>query len=428
MKKSRLNWTVKRFNKEITNNAVSFDYPIQRAGGQWDDEKVSLLIHSIACDFPVPPLYALAQKEIVGSKEKEILYILDGKQRLTSLRSFIQNEFRLSESTPIFNVEGQKYNLTKHKFDELPEVIKDAVLEFTLDILKIEDALDEEIEDMFFRLNNGVSLSAQQKAKAKLGAEMALKLKTAIEHPLLTKNAVFTELQKKQAHDEVALVQAMMLIDKDFQVGKFGTKEVFEYTASLRDDKDYVLVELLKALDFLHEVLGEHKEKTLLKKINFPFVVYASHEALEKGLSVHTFKFFIESFKEKLLSKENGVMLDGKENENAWLYKMGCGAGATKAEKVSDRLTATKHELNDLYKEIEEEEKVEKERLVLLQQKRLEEQAKKDAKPTTVKNTPANAKVNNGGASQKNAVVAEKPLEGSQKVVTDAEAKDGQKN
>ena len=390
MRKTRLNWTIKRFNKEMANNSVSFDYPIQRAGGQWDDMQKSLLIHSVACDYPVPPLFALASKEIVGDKEKEIYYILDGKQRSTNIRDFINGEYRLHEETPKFIVDGQTYDCALCNFEELPNEVQDAINEFTLDIFKLEDALDEQIEEVFYRLNNGQSLSAQQKAKAKLGAEMALKLKGAMEHPMMYNtgekdsphNVVFTDLQRKQSQDEVALVQSMMLIDDNFQVGKFGTQDVFDYTVSLRDgNKDQVLENLQKALDLLHETFGKGvKEKQLLKKINFPFVVYASHQAVKKGLSAHTFKYWVDGFRDKLMDKTNGVLFDGSENPNAWLYKVGSGAGATKAEKVAQRLKATNDELEAFFKEIEDEikqEEMEKERIRIERENREKEEAEK---------------------------------------------------
>lgn len=392
MKKSRINWTLKRFIKEMASNTVSFDYPIQRAGGQWDDLQKSLLIHSVACDYPVPPLYALSQKEIVGAKEKEIYYVLDGKQRLTNLREYIlgissngkEGEApRLHEETPTFKIDGEEYNLARHKFDELPDNVKDAILDFTLDIFKIEEAEDDEIEDMFFRLNNGTPLSAQQKAKAKMGADSAIRLQELTKHSLMNDNAVFTQLQKRKADDEVALVQSMMLLDDNFQVGKFGTKEVFEYTTSLREGKEEVFTKLENAMNFLSDTLGTSVEKTLLKKLHMPFVLYASNDALQKGLTTQAFKIWIEDFKEKLVSKTNGVMLNGKENYDAWLYKVGCGAGATKAEKVSDRLTATKQTLIDLYAELEKETKEENKQLELDKKKKEEAKKAKEAKADT---------------------------------------------
>lgn len=387
MKKSRINWTLKRFIKEMASNVISFDYPIQRAGGQWDELQKSLLIHSVACDYPVPPLYALAQKEIVDDKEVQIYYILDGLQRLTNLRSFILGECRLDENTPIFKIEGQEYDLARHKFDELPDNVKDAILDFTLDIFKIEEADDDEIEDMFFRLNNGTPLSAQQKAKAKMGAESAIRLQGLTKHHLMTNNAVFTDLQKRKADDEVALVQSMMLLDDNFQVGKFGTKEVFEYTTSLRSGKDEIFTKLENAMNFLADTLGVNTEKTLLKKLHLPFVLYASHEALVKGVTTQTFKLWVEDFKEKLMSKTNGVMLDGKANYDAWLYKVGCGAGATKAEKVSDRWTATKQTLTEFYAKYDK--KIQEEKKQTEQKKKEKASKTTDAKADT--KTPENS-------------------------------------
>lgn len=391
MRKFSKGYAIKTVFTNLKNEKYSFDYPIQRAGGQWTDLQKSLLIHSIACDYPVPPIYALGGTRIVGDKEKQVLYILDGKQRLTNIESFLKDEFRLDKETPTFIIDDEQFELAEYKYSELPDKVKESIELFSIDIVKLEDALDEEIEDVFYRLNNGTSLTQQQKAKAKLGKEMALRLKNAMEHPMMLDkgkewelqndkksphNVVFTELQRKQAQDEVALVQSMMLIDDSFEVGKFGTKEVSDYTASLRDsNKDVVLENLQKALDLLHEVLGEGvKEKQLLKKINFPFVVYASHKANEKGLSAHTFKYWIEAFKAKLVSKENGVYLDGAENPNAWLYKIGSGAGATKAEKVAQRLKATQNELENFYKELEEEMKEEEKARLEIQRLREEKE------------------------------------------------------
>lgn len=414
MKKSRINWTLKRFNKEIGNNVVSFDYPIQRASEQWNAYQKSLLIHSVACDYPVPPLYALTEVEKVDGKDVQIYYILDGKQRLTNIRSFILGEYKLDKDTPIFKVEGEEFDLKGKKYEELPETVKDAILDFTLDIFKIEEVTDEEIEEMFFRLNNGTPLSQQQKAKAKMGAESAIRLQGLAKHPLMTENAVLTKNQIAKAEDEVALVQAMMLLDENYTVGNFGTKDVFDYTTSLRAEKEYVFEKLEKAMDFLHESLGDSKEKTLLKKLNLPFVIYASYDACEKGLTPHSFKFWTNSFKGKLLDKENGEMLNGATNENAWLYKLGCGQGAPKAFKVERRWTATKMELEALYKEIEREIEEEKKQLEELKKEKAlkssgEAETKPETKPVAKANQNNNRNQNNGNRNQNQRNQNQKP-------------------
>ncbi|MFJ7982310.1 DUF262 domain-containing protein [Lysinibacillus xylanilyticus] len=364
MKKSRINWTIKKFNIEHKKGVVSFDYPIQRAGEQWDLLQKSLLIHSIACDYPVPPLYSLSQQEVVGkgakAKNMKVYYILDGKQRLTNIRDFVELGYRLDAETPPFVIDGVSHNFAKFRFDELPEEIKDAIQSFTLDIFELEECTDDEIEDMFFRLNNGTPLSSLQKAKAKMGSDSAIKLQTIASHKLMKENASFTPLQIRKADDETALVQAMMLLDKEYTVGKFGNTDVFDYSTTLRTGKDEVFADIKIALDYLNETLGEKIEKTLLKKLHMPFVIWASSQALQAEIPTERFAEWLSSFKAKINSKENAVQIAGIPNpkpENVWLYKMGCGAGATKAEKVSDRWSATKGDIQEFINSVSDSEK-----------------------------------------------------------------------
>ena len=357
MRTTKFNWTIKQFTNHLNKGTVSFEYPIQRAGGQWDLLQKSLLIHSIACDYPIPNLYSLVEKEIIGegskAKQMDVFFILDGKQRLTSIRDFLAGEYRLDENTPTFKVEGNEYELAKFRFDELPEEVKDTILSRSLDVYKIEDALDSEIEDMFYRLNNGTSLSQQQKAKAKMGSESAKAMQHLMKLPLMTENASFTPLQIKKADDEVAIVQAMMLLDDSYTVTRFGTKEVFEYSASLRDGKADVFYKLEKAMEYLHNTIGSGiKEKKLLSKLHFPMVIFASNQALQAEIPESIFAEWLQSFKEQINSKENGEMLNGSVNPDAWLYKLGCGAGATKAEKVSNRYVATKGSMDDFIQKV----------------------------------------------------------------------------
>ena len=357
MRTTKFNWTIKQFTNHLNKGTVSFDYPIQRAGGQWDLLQKSLLIHSIACEYPIPNLYSLVEKEMVGegskAKQMDVFYILDGKQRLTSIRDFLAGEYRLSEDTPTFKVEGNEYELAKFKFDELPEEVKDAILSRSLDVYKIEEALDSEIEDMFFRLNNGTSLSQQQKAKAKMGSESAKAMQRLARLPLMTENASFTPLQIKKADDEVAIVQAMMLLDDNYTVSRFGTKEVFDYSTSLREGKEEVFEKIEKAMEYLHNTIGSGvKEKKLLSKLHFPMVILASQLAMQAEIPESIFAEWLQSFKEQINSKENGEMLNGSINPDAWLYKLGCGAGATKAEKVSNRYVATKGSIDEFIQKV----------------------------------------------------------------------------
>jgi hypothetical protein len=87
---------------------ISFDYPIQRQADQWDHLQKSLLIHSIIEDYPIPALYTTVQEKIYQ--------VLDGKQRLTTILDYINDQYPLHPDTPIAVIEDEKYNLTGKVF------------------------------------------------------------------------------------------------------------------------------------------------------------------------------------------------------------------------------------------------------------------------------------------------------------------------
>lgn len=340
MKKSSINWTVKQFAGMVDKGTISFNYPIQRAGGQWDDMQKSLLIHSLAGDYPVPPLYSIVEKQVqeVKGKEKEVsvYMILDGKQRLTNITSFIKNEYALHEGTPSVSIDDEDYVLAGKTFDELEEEVQDKVRDFNLLNYKIDEATDEEIEDMFFRLNNGTPLSKQQKAKAKMGNAWAGKIKELTSHNMMKEKASFTELQLRKADDETALLQTMMLIDDSYEWKSISSNDVFDYAQSFKNDesKDEIIEKIKATMDYLDKAF-DGKESVLLKKVHFPMTLITAMKAMEMDIHHLRFSDWKEEFKKALKHKS-----DIRTN-----YKNYGGAGSVKKDKTNGRINAMQEHL-----------------------------------------------------------------------------------
>lgn len=353
MKKSSINWTVKRLGNMIEKGQISFDYPIQRKGGQWDLLQKSLLIHSVASDYPLPSIYSIANKEILGegdkAKETLVYYILDGKQRLTNITDFLKDEYRLHEDTPSVMIDGNKYDIAEMLFSEMHEEVQDAILSFSLQNYKLDEATDEEIEDLFFRLNNGTPLSKQQKAKAKMGTETAKRLVSIVEHKLMKENANFTKLQLRKADDELAVIQSMMLLDDEYELKSFSSNDVFNYSCALREGNEKVFERVENAMTYLNETLDNMLEKTLLKKLHFPMMILASDIALKNEIPQPIFNEWLDEFKKELNRRDNGEL-----SENPMDYKLGMGAGSVKRDKVFTRVEAIKSRLNKLIERLKE--------------------------------------------------------------------------
>lgn len=333
MKKSAINWSIKQFNRMYQNEKISFDYPIQREGGQWDHEQKSLLIHSIADDFPVPALYSIS--------EEKVYFVLDGKQRLTSIIEYLNDEYPLHMETPSAEIEEEEHEIAGKLFSELDESVQDQITSYMLLIYKLDDTTDEQIEDLFYRLNNGTPLTKQQKGKAKMGTDWANKIKGLVNHPLMQEKASFTKLQLRKADNETAILQTMMLLDPEHSLKSISSNDVFKYTQEFKSDKENkasLVQKIEKIMDYLNEAF-DNKETVLLKKVHFPMTLLTVTRALELNIDPLDFSDWSAEFKNAL--KEKG--------DTTTDYKEFSGAGSVKREKTIGRVNSMKKHFEEYF-------------------------------------------------------------------------------
>ena len=95
----------------------NFSLPPHMASLRWDDNEQSIYLETIILDLPITPIF------LVRKTEPEILHeILDGRQRVNAILSFINNMFPLKGLPLITSLEGIYYDYlpkqTKKKFNE----------------------------------------------------------------------------------------------------------------------------------------------------------------------------------------------------------------------------------------------------------------------------------------------------------------------
>lgn len=176
LKKANMNWTCKTLINQVKKGNVNFDCAVQR-GHVWDNDKKSLLIHSMLANYPIPALYF--------AKNDDGMYdALDGKQRCTAISQFVNDEFELSVDFPVvFDEAGNKEDFSGCCFDNLPEWAKDAILDYSMTIYYFEDITDDEVREMFFRLNNGKPLTAIELTRVR--ADSLSSFQKIAKHPFL---------------------------------------------------------------------------------------------------------------------------------------------------------------------------------------------------------------------------------------------------
>ncbi len=344
MIKTTLNWTVKNLKSmNDDKHTLDFSHPVQRQSGQWDGDKLkkSLLVHSILANYPVPPIYCL--KEAVS--EKEYSYsILDGKQRLTTIFDFIDGRYPLDAETPSVTIDDAVYELGGKYFTDLDTECQQELLRFKFTIYGFEDADDDLIEEIFFRLNNSTPLSKPQKAMPLCGVGNAKFIKSLLSDRFFSEICQFSALQRRKSDDMCTLLQSMMLLDNRYEGYEFASisaDEIMRYASYIKNNYSEGQKERLYGIiDYLEKVFPEKNK--MLKKINIPIVMLAADTAIgndydsTKNIYRVGPKYFRQWF---------SYFFDECYED----YKQYCSSGSIKKEKTLKRIEVMESSLVEYF-------------------------------------------------------------------------------
>jgi hypothetical protein len=123
----------------------------QRDGDQWDDVSKSLFVESVINNLTIPALFFEAQLGDDGVERSEVV---DGQQRLTTLRSFYEGRLALVGSNEAPYLSPNSIHYAGKKFEELPVAYKQAFKKYRLTVIRLRQLGDMKLE-VFRRINQG---------------------------------------------------------------------------------------------------------------------------------------------------------------------------------------------------------------------------------------------------------------------------------
>lgn len=263
MKRYNMNLTCKGLFNRMNKNEIDFDCAVQR-GLVWDNEKKSLLIHSILYGYSIPAFYMTKNED--GTYDS-----LDGKQRSNAIYGYMSGEYALSESFPIvYDEEGNTENFSGLMWENLPEWAQDRIKDYSLTVYYFEDMKEEEIREFFRRLNNGKPLSAVELTRVQ--ATSIADFQTIAKHNAIASSV--TEKGKTRFTDEQYAMQVYAMAYMDNL--DFGTKAFRPYIQSVIVTPEQK-TRIINALDYVYNCMSwlteraeneESKESAkVLKKI-----------------------------------------------------------------------------------------------------------------------------------------------------------------
>lgn len=191
--------SIASFHEQNQLEKYNYNPPYQRRS-VWTDEKQSYFIDSILRNFPIPPIFL--HRKIDPDTGKTNFDVIDGKQRLTAIARFINNEIpAANEYGPAEepNALDGAYFKDLSSDDELTE-FKAAFWKYDLPVEYIDPTDNGLIEDVFDRLNrNGEPLKGQELRNAQYHSTALSKaVDSLMIHPYLKERLAVTDLARME--------------------------------------------------------------------------------------------------------------------------------------------------------------------------------------------------------------------------------------
>lgn len=303
----------------------------------WDDKIASLFIESIILNVPVPPVY-------VAEEQDGKWLVIDGLQRLTSLKRFYADSFPLVSLEVLNELEGQIYSNLNSKAQE---ILNDGNIRITV-ITK--DSNPDIKFDVFMRLNRGsVKLTEQELRNCMYRGSLNTLLKE------LAKNDLFAGFKRYEAEELILRYFAISdAYNKETKMltSYSGSMKNFlsEFMHAKRDINSGELKKLrdkfLTAMDNSKRIFGENVFKAVnddginyapsIYKSVFDFVMIGFEDKEQKKLFAN---------KEEIEALLKTIFIKNEDNE---IFRDAVYIRAASKTKIETRLKIWLSKLRDI--------------------------------------------------------------------------------
>ena len=249
-----ITWTAKQIIKMMDNKTARFDSYVQRSL-VWDLERKSLLIHSMIIGAPIPALFCVKTQDKTYS-------FLDGKQRCNAFWSYVKGQYQLQDIPEIVYNDGTTEDINGRFFSGLSEEMQDNILSYSVSLKFFDDLTDEQISEIFFRINHGKQMSAIEASRARCKALPQVQI--------ITKHPVFdhmTDKARARYTDEDIVIKCMAMLDMNEPC--LDTKEIRPYMEQLEitPEKRSKIFDIFTNIKTMHDEMIEDGANTPAKRI-----------------------------------------------------------------------------------------------------------------------------------------------------------------
>lgn len=250
--------TVSEVVRRINNQRYIMNPGFQR-DFVWDDKKASKLIESCVMRIPLPVFY-------VAENPDGRITVVDGLQRLTVFRRFLNDEFSIKL--------GDNHSLNDLRFSDLPVDVQERVEDTQLTLYILDRrAPDRARLDIFERVNGGVVLTRQQMRNAIYFGPGTRWLERMADHDTFL-TATDRTLKRKTMRDREV-------------INRFAAFYMFGYAQYVKGDMDDFLAQAVIAMNRASSTTLDQMENAFISSMTRNFQLFGQH-AFRKSLTANS--------------------------------------------------------------------------------------------------------------------------------------------
>ena len=173
----------------------------------WKLDQQSLFVESVILNFPLPPLY-------INKDPKGKYIIVDGRQRITTLRRFLNDQFKLNDLKALPQLNGKNFSDLIKLDPEYQTIIEDRKLLVYL----IQPTVPlEMVYDIFNRINTGGTQLERQEIRDCIFMGKSTRLLAKLASLDYFKRAIDWGISSNRKKDQEAILRYIAFKIQDFK-------------------------------------------------------------------------------------------------------------------------------------------------------------------------------------------------------------------
>ncbi len=321
-------YSIDSISKQLRKKRIRDDHILQRHSGQWKGFAKSELISDILRGKSLTQI--IISEEIKNNVRMQ--WLIDGKQRCTTLDDYLHNGFSISKNVKNYNIKYQtakldeegnevlneegfpitevkEFDIRGKKFSQLPEELQDVFKDRQIPVLYNTNCTKKDIADDIARFNRSRPMNTAQNGWLGLDESFAEFVENIVKMPFFQidfKGSSYTKCNHTSGNMRRIVVESIMTSDFIEDFGDFD--KMCEFLTEEASDSNFT--EFYSLVERLTLVANDEVADMFNLKDSFLwFGLFSKFSAI--GMQDKYFIDFMNEFKNSLISKKvNGVSFE----------------------------------------------------------------------------------------------------------------------